>query len=89
MYDDQYFFIPNALSRYTVSPRNILKTDADGSIDLYLQKDNPGPDKESNWLPASAAGFIPMFWLCWPKDTPPSVLDGRDGRRSFGRVSQV
>jgi len=76
MYDPQYFFVPNALNRYTVSPRNHLKTNADGSIDLYLQKDNPGPDKESNWLPAPAGGFIPMFRLYWPKETPPSVLDG-------------
>ena len=76
MYDTQYFFVPNALNRYTVSPRNNLKTNADGSIDLYLQKDSPGPDKESNWLPAPAGGFIPMFRLYWPKETPPSVLDG-------------
>jgi hypothetical protein len=76
MYDDQYFFIPNPLNRYTVSPRNQLKTNADGSIDLYLQKDNPGPDKESNRLQAPAAGFIPMFRLYWPKEHPPSVLDG-------------
>jgi hypothetical protein len=76
MYDDQYFFIPNPLNRYTVSPRNSLKANPDGSIDLYLQKDNPGPDKESNWLPAPAARFIPMFRLYWPNETPPSVLDG-------------
>jgi hypothetical protein len=76
MYDDQYFFIPNPLNRYTVSPRNQLKRNADGSIDLYIQKDNPGPDKESNWLPAPAAGFIPMFRMYWAKENPPSVLDG-------------
>lgn len=76
MYDDQYFFIPNALNRYTVSLRNQLKANADGSIDLYVQKDSPGPDKESNWLPAPSGGFIPMFRLYWPKETPPSVLDG-------------
>ena len=32
-----------------------MKKDADGSLTLYLQKDSPGPDKESNWLPAPAA----------------------------------
>jgi hypothetical protein len=76
MYDTGYFFIPNALNRYTVSERNDLKVNADGSIDLYLQKDNPGPEKESNWLPAPDGGFIPMFRLYWPEETPPSVLDG-------------
>jgi hypothetical protein len=76
MYDTGYFFVPNALDRYTLSMRDKLKTNPDGSIDLYLQKDNPGPEKESNWLPAPDGGFIPMFRLYWPKETPPSVLDG-------------
>jgi hypothetical protein len=76
MYDSGYFFVPNPLNRYTLSERNQLKRNADGSIDLYLQKDNPGPDKESNWLPAPDGPFIPMFRLYWPKENPPSVLDG-------------
>lgn len=76
MYDSKYFFVPNALNRYTVSQRDQLKTNADGSVDIYLQKDNPGPDKESNWLPAPAAGFIPMLRLYWPKEDRPSILDG-------------
>jgi hypothetical protein len=29
-----------------------LKTNSDGSLDLYLQNENPGAAKESNWLPA-------------------------------------
>jgi hypothetical protein len=76
MYDKGYFFVPNALDRYTLSQRNQLKVNADGSIDLYLQKDNPGPDKEANWLPTPAAGFIPMLRMFWPKEGPPSILDG-------------
>lgn len=76
MYDTGYFFVPNALNRYTLSQRNDLKVNSDGSIELYLQKDNPGPEKESNWLPAPDGGFIPMFRLYWPKEDKPSVLDG-------------
>ncbi len=76
MYDSGYFFVPNPLNRYTLSERNALKANADGTIDLYLQKDNPGPEKESNWLPAPDGPFIPMFRLYWPKENPPSVLDG-------------
>jgi len=54
----------------------IIKTNADGSIDLYIQHESPGKDKESNWLPAPADKFILMMRLYWPKETKPSLLDG-------------
>lgn len=76
MYNAEYFFYGNKLNRYTLSARNDLKPNADGSIDLYLQHESPGADKESNWLPAPAEKFIPMLRLYWPKETPPSILDG-------------
>ncbi len=76
MYDAAYFFVPNPLNRYTLSERNKFKTNADGSVDLYLQADSPGKDKEANWLPAPKAKFVPMLRLYWPKETPPSILDG-------------
>jgi hypothetical protein len=76
MYTAEYFFVDNPLNRYTLSARNKLKKNADGSVDLYLQHDNPGKDKESNWLPAPADKFILMMRLYWPKETPPSLLDG-------------
>ena len=52
MYDASYFFVPNPINRYTVSQRNKLKANADGSVDLYVQNESPGKDKEQNWLPA-------------------------------------
>ena len=76
MYDAKYFFVPNALNRYTLSQRNKFVTNADGSVDLYLQAESPGKDKEANWLPAPKAKFIPMMRLYWPKETPPSIIDG-------------
>jgi hypothetical protein len=76
MYDGQFFFVPNKLNRYTLSSRNRFKVNPDGSVDLYLQKDSPGKDKEANWLPAAAGRFIPMLRLYWPKETPPSIIDG-------------
>ncbi len=76
MYDASYFFVPNPLNRYTLSQRNKFVTNADGSVDLYLQADSPGKAKEANWLPAPKAKFIPMMRLYWPKETPPSILDG-------------
>jgi len=76
MYDDKYFFVPNPLNRYTLSQRNKFVTNADGSVDLYLQAESPGKAKEANWLPAPKAKFIPMMRLYWPKETPPSIIDG-------------
>jgi len=76
MYDAGYFFVPNPINRYTVSSRNKLVTNADGSVDLYLQADSPGKAKEANWLPAPKAKFIPMLRLYWPKENPPSIIDG-------------
>ena len=76
MYDASYFFVPNPLNRYTLSQRNKFITNADGSVDLYLQADSPGKAKEANWLPAPKAKFVPMLRLYWPKETPPSIIDG-------------
>ncbi len=76
MYDAQYFFVDNPLNRYTLSQRNALKANPDGSVDLYIQHESPGPDKESNWLPAPAGDFILMMRLYWPKESPPSLIDG-------------
>jgi hypothetical protein len=76
MYNAEYFFVDNPLNRYTLSSRNALKANPDGSVDLYIQKDSPGPDKESNWLPAPAGKFVLMMRLYWPKEKAPSILDG-------------
>jgi len=76
MYDASYFFVDNPLNRYTLSLRNKLKPNADGSIDLYIQHESPGKDKESNWLPAPKDQFILMLRMYWPKEKPPSILDG-------------
>lgn len=76
MYDDAFFFVDNPLNRYTLSQRNDFVTNPDGSVDLYLQRDNPGPQKEANWLPAPHGKFNLMLRLYWPKETAPSIIDG-------------
>ena len=47
---------------------------SDGSVDLYIQNESPGPDRESNWLPAPKDKFILMMRLYWPKETAPSIM---------------
>jgi hypothetical protein len=76
MYDDQYFFVPNTLNRFTLSQRDKFATNPDGSVDLYLQRDNPGGEKEANWLPTPPGKFVLMMRMYWPNDTNPSILDG-------------
>ncbi len=76
MYDKDRFFFPNALNRYTLSQRDQFIANADGSVNIYLQADSPGRDKEANWLPAPNGKFSVMLRLYWPKETPPSILNG-------------
>ncbi|SDR64275.1 Uncharacterized conserved protein [Rhizobiales bacterium GAS113] len=76
MYDGQFFFVANPINRYSISPRQNLTYNSDGSLDIYLQKDSPGADKESNWLPAPAGKFILMLRMYWPNENDPSIIDG-------------
>ena len=56
--DMRSFLVENQINRYSVGDRTKgLKYNGDGSLDIYIQHDSPGPDKESNWLPAPANSF--------------------------------
>jgi hypothetical protein len=76
MYDANYFFVNNPLNRYSISARQSLKTNPDGSTDLYIQNESPGKDKESNWLPAPKDKFILMLRMYWPNEKSPSIIEG-------------
>jgi hypothetical protein len=51
MYDAEGFQAGNPLNRFAIGDRDQLRFNDDGSLDLYLQHDSPGPDREANWLP--------------------------------------
>jgi hypothetical protein len=73
LYNAEHFLVANPLNRYNLNSRSKFRHNRDGSLDLYIQKDSPGKDKESNWLPAPANTFELMLRLYWPKE---SVLKG-------------
>ncbi len=74
MYNDRQSFAANPINRYAIGDRDKLKFDADGSLTLFIQRESPGKDKESNWLPApKSGGFSMNLRLYWPKR---AALDG-------------
>jgi len=80
LYDKDGFQAPNALGRFALGDRDKLKFNDDGSLDIYIQNERPGADKESNWLPAPAGEFNLAMRLYSPRRealdgpwTPPAV----------------
>jgi hypothetical protein len=77
MYNADSFFVANPINRYAVSSWMPLRKNADGSLEIYVQSESPGKDKEANWLPAPASGpFNMTMRMYWPKEQAPSVIDG-------------
>jgi hypothetical protein len=73
LYDKEGFPTANALKRNAIGDRDALKFNEDGSLDIHVQHESPGKDKESNWLPAPADDFNLLMRLYGPK---PAVVDG-------------
>jgi hypothetical protein len=70
MYDGKtQLLIENPINRYLINSPMLpdLKKNGDGSLTLYIQKDSPGKDKESNWLPAPDGPIYVAMRLYWPK----------------------
>ncbi len=75
MYDGDKFLVDNPLDRYLINSgmRERLKITDAGEIVLYLQKDSPGPDLESNWLPAPDGEIGVVMRIYLPDET---AIDG-------------
>ena len=76
MYDGRtQLFIDNPLDRYLLSSSMMdqLRMGEDGSLTLYIQKESPGKNHESNWLPAPDGPFYLVMRLYGPA---PEALDG-------------
>jgi len=70
----KFLLVPNPIDRYSIGDRTPgLQFAADGSLTIYLQQESPGPDKESNWLPAPEGEYRPVMRMYQPKS---EVLSG-------------
>jgi hypothetical protein len=76
MYDGKtQLLIENPIHRYLINSPMLpdLKKNADGSLTLHIQKESPGKDQESNWLPAPNGPIYLVMRLYSPKE---SALNG-------------
>jgi len=80
LYDDDGYQVPNPINRFAIGDRDKLKFNADGSLDISIQNQPPGTDKDQNWLPAPKDGFNLAMRLYSPRRdvvegtwTPPEV----------------
>jgi hypothetical protein len=84
MYDEAGFQVANALKRFAIGDRDDLKYNSGGSLNLYIQHNDPGGDKTSNWLPSPASGTLGVtMGLHAPK---PQALHGRSNPAAIKRV---
>jgi hypothetical protein len=81
LYDPNGFQVANPLNRFALSSWMPLKREADGSLTLHIQSENPGDGKETNWLPAPKGPFNLTMRLYAPKSealtgawNPPPVI---------------
>jgi hypothetical protein len=77
MYDGKtQLLIKNPIDRYLINSPMLpdLKKNADGSLTMYIQKDEPtDPVQKANWLPAPDGPIYMVMRLYWPKE---EVLNG-------------
>lgn len=84
MYDAEGFQVANPLNRFAIGDRDALKYNADGSLDIYIQADSPGADKESNWLPSPAKGPLGITMRLYAPKA--EALEGRWNPPAVKRV---
>jgi len=73
-YDTDGFQVANPLDRRALGDRDPLRYEVDGALELFIQNESPGPEREANWLPAPREPLALFLRLYEPKA---EVLDGR------------
>lgn len=81
----QKFLTQNPINRYSIGDRTPgIKRNADGSLDLWISRTDPGGERTSNWLPAPASGPYSLSMRAY---LPREEL--RDGRYRLPPVTKV
>jgi len=76
MYDGKtQLLVANPIHRYLLNSTTLksYKYGPDGSLTFYIQKNSPGKNKESNWLPAPDGPFYAVYRVYMPGE---AVLNG-------------
>lgn len=69
VYNQDFYLADNRIDRYAVGSRDDLMFNADGSLDIYIQRAAPEGVPQANWLPAPASGPMALnMRLYWPKE---------------------
>jgi hypothetical protein len=72
--DGRLFFVPNELNRYAVGDRSDhLRSERDGSYEIFVQNAMPQGERVVNWLPAPKGKFVLVFRAYLPRA---QMLDG-------------
>jgi len=82
LYDKYHFLAPNEIDRFSLGTKSDqLRYETDGSLVIQVQKERPGEDQVSNWLPAPDDEFSLYIRAYWPlrpimegRWTPPPVV---------------
>lgn len=70
MYTAHHFLAQNPIERYNIGSYMDYQLNDDNSLTLYIQKDNPGIEKISNWLPTpqdANSSFNLILRIYWPE----------------------
>lgn len=68
--EGQFLFAPNAIDRYSIGDRTPgLAYNRDGSLDLWICRQDPGGKRTANWLPAPDGPFMLSLRAYLPRPT--------------------
>jgi DNA sulfur modification protein DndE len=69
LYDKNFFLAKDMpMDRHVLNNNSGMKLGTDGSMEIYLQADSPGADKESNWLPVPRDEFFAILGIYWGEE---------------------